>query len=382
MSDLITIDDLIKKVHHLVEYDLKTYMANDKLLKPILSLEEQINVKFFRGITDFINIKYYDEYLKLQQLYSSDQIDFYSFLYCIFNDISEEFYNSTNKNEIINKYINDFIINIKKNKIVTETPTFKYKKDIQNNLKNHILTNDLIQFISIYFNINIFVIDVEKNCVIFYTLNEHFNRFKHSIVLIKAQQMDYNSKTQIQFYKNVYYKQFLNNSFMEDNFNNTKPLLKEIFNNYPKMIIYSQLNNTPTNNILEPNKYNHNFLIVKQIDDNDLNIIDYSINKNKIQTDIKIKKKIERKHKKNKDESSITDSINNIETTENMLNDIIIMPFTQEILNSKDYKDIRQIAKSKGIRLSYVSQDGKDKGKRINKTKSELIEELLNLQNH
>ena len=138
------------------------------------------------------------------------------------------------------------------------------------------------------------------------------------------------------------------------------------------MLVYSNLETKS----IEPSNNNISYVIVKQFDDNDLNIIDYSIQKSKIQTDIKNKKKNERKNKKNTEsnEPDLGD------TTESMINDImIITSYTQDVLNNKNYKDLRQLAKSNGIRLSYtIKEDGKEK--RINKTRQELIDELLKIK--
>jgi len=356
MSDLITIEDLINTVHHLVDYDIKKQLANDKLLKPILTVDEQINVKFFKNLTDYKNITYIDEYTSLQQHFSSQQIEFFSFLYCIFNDLSDQFRYSNNKEEIINHYINDFKVQLKKKHIIQATPTFELKKDITNDFNNQVLSHDLIQFISIYFNINIFVINNNKNCVIFYTLNQYFNRFKHSVILIKTQRINYNLNVETDYYKNIYYN------------DDTKQLLMELFVNYPKMIIYSQL----ITKSIEPVIDNTSFLIVKQMDDNDLNIIEYGNNKNKIQNDIKNKRKIERKTKKKEETNNKAD-----DTTESMINDImIITSFTPETLTSKNYKELRAIAKANKIKLSYADSNNK----RINKTRQELIDELLKIK--
>lgn len=363
MSDLLTIDDLINKVHHLVEYNVKSHMVNDTILKPILSPEEQINVKFFKSITNFKLIKYYDNYINLQQHYKPNEIEFFSFLYCIFNDISDDFNKSSEKEDIILNHINDFIIKIKNGDVVKETPTFELKKDILNNFKLYILTHNLIQFISIYFDINIFVIDNDKNCVIFYTLNQTFNRFKHSIILIKSQHIDFKNNI-TNYYKNVYYN--------DSTQNQTLPLLNEIFNNYPKMVIYSE-----RYKLIDPSIDNINYLIVKQVDDNDLNIIHYNITNNNKIHDIKTKRKIERKNKKDSIKQDTTESP---ETTESMINNIMVITYTPDILNSKDYSELRQLAKSNGIKLSYViKENGKDK--RITKKKPELIEELLKKYN-
>ena len=47
MTSTITLDDLINKVHHIIEYTQKKKITNDPLLNPILSVDDQINVKFF-----------------------------------------------------------------------------------------------------------------------------------------------------------------------------------------------------------------------------------------------------------------------------------------------------------------------------------------------
>ena len=381
-DDTLTLEDLIEKVHHLVEYDTKTKIIkeSENNYTHILSIEDQVNVKFFKGISNFKYIQYYDDKDKMLTNYLKEQIEFYSFLYCIFNDLSERFRNSENKPKIINTYIQDLILNIKHNNVIKETTSFIMNKTIYHNIKDSILTNDIIQFISIFFNINIFVIDNERNCIIFYTLNRDFNRFKHSIILVKSKYNDILKNENFTYYKNVYYNKDINetvNGITNDNSVRTiEPLLNELFENYPKMIIYSQIITTDLN----PSVENNSYLIVKKEDDNDLNIIDCCMNKNKIQNENKQSSKKERKARKNKVETE-TEKNNDPTSTVSIMNDLMIMDngngdssvYTQDMLNTKNHAELRQIAKTYKIKLSYVLENGDRK----NKTRKELIQEIL-----
>ena len=381
-DDTLTLEDLIDKVHHLVEYDTKTKIIkeSENNYTHILSVEDQVNVKFFKGISNFKYIQYFDDKEKIKANYLKEQIEYYSFLFCIFNDLSERFKNSENKFNIINTYIQDLILKIKHNKVIKETTSFIMNKTIYHNIKDSILTNDIIQFISIFFNINIFVIDNDRNCIIFYTLNRNFNRFKHSIILVKSEYTDILKNEKFTYYKNVYYNKDINesvNGITNGNSNRTiEPLLNELFENYPKMIIYSQIITTDLNPSIENNSY----LIVKKEDDNDLNIIECCMNKNKIQNENKQTSKKERKARKAKAEPEPTKNADPTSTV-SIMNDLMIMDnengdnsvYTQDMLNTKNHAELRQIAKTYKIKLSYVLENGDRK----NKTRKELIQEIL-----
>lgn len=378
-NDTLTLENLIDKVHHLVEYDTKTKIIKDSgnSYTHILSIEDQVNVKFFKGISNFKYIQYYDDKEKIKSNYLKEQIEYFSFLFCIFNDLSERFKNSENKPNIINTYIQDLILKIKHNKVIKETTSFIMNKTIYHNIKDSILTNDIIQFISIFFNINIFVIDNERNCIIFYTLNKNFNRFKHSIILIKSEYVDILKNEKFTYYKNVYYNKDINESVNGITYGNTSknidPLLNELFTNYPKMIIYSQIITADLN----PDVENNSYLIVKKEDDNDLNIIECCMNKNQIQIENKQTLKKERKALKTK-----TEPEKNADPTStvSIMNDLMIMNnegdssvYTQDMLNTKNHAELKQIAKTYKIKLSYVLENGVRK----NKTRKDLIQEIL-----
>ena len=378
-NDTLTLENLIDKVHHLVEYDTKTKIIKDSgnIYTHILSIEDQVNVKFFKGISNFKYIQYYDDKEKIKSNYLKEQIEYFSFLFCIFNDLSERFKNSENKPNIINTYIQDLILKIKHNKVIKETTSFIMNKTIYHNIKDSILTNDIIQFISIFFNINIFVIDNERNCIIFYTLNKNFNRFKHSIILIKSEYVDILKNEKFTYYKNVYYNKDINESVNGITYGNTSknidPLLNELFTNYPNMIIYSQIITADLN----PDVENNSYLIVKKEDDNDLNIIECCMNKNQIQIENKQTLKKERKALKTK-----TEPEKNADPTStvSIMNDLMIMNnegdssvYTQDMLNTKNHAELKQIAKTYKIKLSYVLENGVRK----NKTRKDLIQEIL-----
>ena len=154
---------------------------------------------------------------------------------------------------------------------------------------------------------------------------------------------------------------------------NIDPLLNELFTNYPKMIIYSQITTTDLNPTIE----NSSYLIIKKEDDNDLNIIECNMNKNQIQIENKQTLKKERKARKNK--INTEDKNNDNETTVNIINNLMIIDhennsiYTEDILKTKKNNEIKQIAKSFKIKLSYVIKTGERKSK----TRNELIEEIL-----
>ena len=92
-NDTLTLRDLIDKVHHLVEYDTKNKIIkeSENNYTHILSVEDQVNIKFFKGISNFKYIQYYDDKEKIKSNYLKEQFEYYSFLFCIFNDLSERF---------------------------------------------------------------------------------------------------------------------------------------------------------------------------------------------------------------------------------------------------------------------------------------------------
>ena len=102
------------------------------------------------------------------------------------------------------------------------------------------------------------------------------------------------------------------------------------------------------------------------------------MNKNKIQNENKQSSKKERKARKNKVETE-TEKNNDPTSTVSIMNDLMIMDnndnsiYTQDMLNTKNHSELRQIAKSYKIKLSYVLENGDRK----NKTRTELIKDIL-----
>ena len=163
-----------------------------------------------------------------------------------------------------------------------------------------------------------------------------------------------------------------------DSTKNIEPLLNELFNNYPKMIIYSQIITSDLNPTVENNSY----LIVKKEDDNDLNIIECCMNKNKIQNENKQTSKKERKARgKNKTIETKTEKNTDPTSTVSIINDLMIMDngnddnsiYTEDMLRTKNHAELRQIAKTYKIKLSYVLENGDRK----NKTRKDLIQEII-----
>jgi len=210
---------------------------------------------------------------------------------------------------------------------------------------------------------------------------KNFNKFKHSIILVKSEYTDILKNEKFTYYKNVYYNKDINEAVNGitngEPIKNIEPLLNELFVNYPKMIIYSQIITTDLN----PSVENNSYLIVKKEDDNDLNIIECCMNKNKIQNENKLISKKERKARKNKIIETETEKNTDLTSTVSIMNDLMIMDngnsdnsiYTQDMLNTKNHAELRQIAKTYKIKLSYVLENGDRK----NKTRKELIQEIL-----
>lgn len=341
-SDNITIEDIINRVHDLLNIKTKTSSNNI-----ILSQDDQLSIKYFKHINNLKKISYVDNYSLIKHEYQPQQIEFYSFMYCIFDDLSSEFKKSDNKAHLINILLSDLILKIKRNAVVKETPTFILNKLITSNIQNNILTHGIIQFISIFFDINIFIIDNNKNYIIFYSLNQYYNKFKHNIILSKINYYDNVLRQNIVYYKNIYYE------------NQTNYLVNELFESSPKMLVYSYSSQTK----IDPSNDNSDYIIIKHMQDDDLKIIDVELQKNNIQSEIKHNNRLKKRNNKKIQT-----------TTENMMDDIIITSeYTKEILESKSYKELRQIAKLNKIKLSVVDSNNKRK----NKTNTELIEEIL-----
>ena len=337
-------------------------VLNNKIaasVNPVVSINASNSVFSYLSDYDLLRKIGYQEYCEM----------YYEDYYQLIDELKPQYYdlNMTITNQSLVSYSDEGLLynvadsellsKIKRNKVVKETPNFIMNKAILNCINANVLTNEIIQFISIFFDINIFVIDNFKNCVIFYSLSQYFNKFKHNIILIKTTHIDaINGSGQVDYYKNVYYD------------NQTQPLLDELFNNYPKMIMYSQLANT----VIEPTLDNINYIILKHTLDDDLNIISNDLKKNKNQQDLKEKKKIERKMKpKVKKEEDLTE-------TEEMMNELMETPteLSMEFLSAKNYKELRQIAKSHKIKLSYVDRETNE---RKHKTRKELIDALIAL---
>ena len=126
-----------------------------------------------------------------------------------------------------------------------------------------------------------------------------------------------------------------------DSTKNIEPLLNELFTNYPKMIIYSQIITTDLN----PSVENNSYLIVKKEDDNDLNIIECCMNKNKIQIENKQTLKKERKARKTKMTETESEKNTDPTSTVSIMNDLMIIDngngdssvYTQDMLNTKKH---------------------------------------------
>lgn len=396
---ILTKEILIEYINKLVQCnDIQNNNESSYDMYPLIKIKYKYFIKTMKlGIKKQLNdnieyINFYDHLIATKE----ENIDFYSFMCCLFYNISPDFQQLSDNNKIsqINMSIYDFINQNKRNDIVTNTPTFICSKNISKELNNKILTSDLIQFMSIYFNINIFVIDTINNYVIYYTMNNYFNRYKKTLIFIKLTEQNLITGKEI-----IYYQIIKENSLYDS-------IVDDITNGNEKIFIYNKLDletyinknknndNNQFEDISDNNdetlKYNENELIYEYIknnlkiitikNDEDLSLIQHNIESNQNQNEKKNKKKKENKANKLLiTQMMIHCDSTPIETdTMSIANNIIIKnKYTSEELNNKDHKELREIAKTNHIKLSVVLNTGKRK----NKTKNELITELLEIDN-
>lgn len=141
----------------------------------------------------------------------------------------------------LKKYITVFSTELKKKNIyikyTTETNIID-KKTITKDLKNYESLDDfnnIIIFLTLFFNINIFIIETENT--LFYSSNYFFNIFKYSIVLKKVTKENYNvlifdNETIFNYYKNEEFKNFIETKKKEIKAIKQDSQLNYIFENF------------------------------------------------------------------------------------------------------------------------------------------------------
>lgn len=280
----ITEEDIIKKIHELINYN-----EQQKLNKPT-DVKQTFETKYFNNI----NIKYDDYYDDIVKFKTEYGISFYSFMYCLFSFVNKEFkkYSKEDQSSIIECYIQDFILKLKTSTIIKKTPNFNLNKgNITSYLYNKNLNDVLILFFSVYFNINIFVIDPVNNITLYYSMTHGvFNKFKHNMFLVKVNKTSLISMQLVSYYKLV----LLPNCYYT--YNNE---IYYFLNSGKNIIPYQQ------DSIINSDNVESNIQDIKIDNDNDLEIIELN---DKIITD-KQQKKNEKKQLRRNFNKGLTTSV-------------------------------------------------------------------------
>ena len=184
MSDILTINDIIEYVNKLCQIR-----------------ENKIEEKKEDLIYNEINIK------------SPLLISIFSAVLSSYKNISQD-----DKLFYLKKYIAVFTSELKKKNIYIKYTTDNNiidKKIIMKDIKNYENTdefNNFIIFLTLFFNINIFIID--KDNISLYSTNYYFNIFKYSITLKKISNNEYNvvkfnNETLFSYITNEEFKKFI-----------------------------------------------------------------------------------------------------------------------------------------------------------------------------
>lgn len=184
MSDILTINDIIEYVNKLCQIR-----------------EDKIEEKKEDLIYNEINIK------------SPLLISIFSAVLSSYKDISQD-----DKLFYLKKYITVFTSELKKKNIYIKYTTDNNiidKKIIMKDIKNYENIdefNNFIIFLTLFFNINIFIID--KDNISLYSTNYYFNIFKYSITLKKISNNEYNvvkfnNETLFSYVTNEEFKKFI-----------------------------------------------------------------------------------------------------------------------------------------------------------------------------
>lgn len=372
-NQTLTVNDIITKVHSLVKYNQEKENKKECNINK-LSKTDQILFKCFKEQIDKVHI--IDLTDQIKEIGNECNLEFYSFMYSLFYFINKDFkiLNSENKFKLINIYCQDFVEKIRKNDVLKNTPTFTFNKKITTSFQEHVLVNDLILFMSIFFNINIFVIenlnntDNQINNSVFYTMNETFNKYKHTIFLLKSSKINLPSLQMCTSYcfielPDVHYDLSLHiKNFITDNTN---------------ILIYQQEQDIGISKL--PNNK-----VIKITDDNDIEMLNYDIMKNKENKSEKKSKKIKKEKQKEVNDIIVTSeqninaiSINDSQKIEQLVSDIIVQSgkYKEVELKKKKLEEIKELAKSHNIPLTEKLNTGKTKPK----SKAILMSELLKI---
>jgi len=331
MSQHITIEDIFSKIRELTGKEIAPIPTTN------LTKKEKIIIKYFDKTVNLYSPTFDDK---------ESNTEFYSFMSCIFHIL-------TAQSDI--KYINDrcleFFAVLRKGLYIKTTPTYIFtKSNIVSYLDKKKLTNDLIMFISIFFNINIFIINDINQRIYFYTSNTTYNKYKPDIILYKNLEVNIETAATVNFY-------YTFENVTKEHIN--KLLLLPI-------IIYEQ-------HMVDSDIENNKIVDTKQVKifpDDDLDIIKFAINESKKQRS-KILPQIQ-------STQSIPPRIS-MQTSSTVPTDIVdsVMvnswKYTPEELHKKKMQELREIARLNGISLSIYGEKTKIK------TKSQLIMDLLKI---
>lgn len=369
------------------------------ILKIVEKEKESIQISQIKENTDLSNNK---DLLILKYFKTKDNIEIknmqnktLSFMYSVMYCLNQSFINLQYNDQIlyIEKCINKFCSILEKRNSINKYTTGTYmcnKKTLITNFIDKKFTESQIAFIALYFNINIFVIKTiynqdnsTENKIILYNSNQHFNKFKHSIILF------YDNKNANSI-NDIYDPIIINNKtiFTYDN----KIFNDFIINNQTNIKVYSQntyfsgfnnINITYDYDIetIWENEYNQiNKKNIKPKNITNSENIESLLEKQQVQQNKKEETVFEKCEDKNSDKGNDkssdknTKTPNDFETTEQMINVIMNseLLYSEKDLKKNKISELKELMKKHNISLT-CTKDNKIK----QKLKEEMIIDLL-----
>lgn len=290
--------------------------------------------------------------------------------------------NIQDKNFYVQKYIECFVTELKKKNIylryTTDTNIIDKKviaKDLKNinNIEDY---NNFLIFFCMFFNLNIFVIN-ENTKINFYSSNQDFNIYKHSIVLKRNDNGTFNiimfkNETLSSYYNNDEFKKFID-------LNKTNILtLKQNLNfgfdftsfniQDDKDIEHIENSNEAINKINKDKQYKNQIKSTKNTEQSSIKESTNTIEEKQEDN------KQDNENFKNQDENLDINSINPMTTTEK-IKEVLDFQYTEEELKKMTLVKLKELTREYKLRIT----DPKTKKPF---TKSALIENLINYSNN
>lgn len=266
--------------------------------------------------------------------------------------------NNQDKNFYIQKYIDCFVVELKKKNIylryTTEINIIDKKlvvKDLKNiyNIEDY---NNFLIFFCMFFNLNIFIIN-ENTKIYFYTSNQNFNIYKYSIILKKNGNgnfniIRFNNETLFSYYKNREFKNFvdlnkINILTLKQNLNFGFDYVEFIIEN-DKDIEHIENSNESINKINKDKQYKNQIKSTKQENS------EPSTDSNNEQRKIKNQQE-DIKDFKNQEEIININSIKPMTTTEK-IKEVLDFQYSEEDLKKMTLVKLKELTRENNLRIT------------------------------